>query len=214
MILEADFDGTLVTYKEVETYWFIKHDWEIGFTRPLSGAPEVHYLGHYNKLTPEWQEFFYKLNNPIGFSEEFWKKQWAAYTADNAFITDYKGSLTHADYINRTNLDQPPMEIKCLVCGGNVLKGRVSGQYLYPEYINAFEKPPVGITYQSHPWLIHHATNIKYPYVNPFTSFGGRNTGIPVYYPLIANPLHEVRYPLAWLRKVEVIPNPYVPPMG
>ncbi len=204
--------------------YFIKHDWELQGWRGRNPykAPEVHYLDHYTKLTPAWQNFWFNLNRPSEFSDSYNKTQFAKYTASNAFITDYKGSDLLADYINGTNLDKPPMEIKCLFCGGNVVTGFDDGIYLYPSFLNGMDNPPAPITYKTHPWFIHQATIISIDLpdgkrqINPFVNFGGRNTGIPVYHPFMGNPQKLVKYPLHWVRKLgadEAIPNPYNPSM-
>jgi hypothetical protein len=207
--------------------YFIRHDWEIGdFERSPRNAPEVHYLDHYTRLTYAWQFFWYGLNQPVGYAEAELKRAWLGYTNGKSFITDYKGSDTHTDYVTPSIRDED-MQIKCLFCGGNVVTGKEvkddKGKWwLYPHFLNAFDGPPTGMTYQSHPWFIHHATNIAGDLpdgtrqVNPFTMLGGRNTGIPIYYPFMGNPNKLTRYPLEWLRKLganEPIPSPYNPPM-
>lgn len=210
--------------------WVGLHDFEIpgGFDRSLQNCPEVHYLDHYTTLTEPWQWFWYGQNKPSGFGESEWKRQFGKYTADDAFITDYHGSTTSADYVNGTNLDKDPMKIKLLYTGGNVMTGRLAtfpdGEFLIPSYLNAFAPPPVGMTRLTHPWYIHEATNISnflpgsttQRFVNPFVNFGGRNTGIGVNYPFMGNPEKLARIPVAWLRKLapdEPIPSPYNPPM-
>lgn len=91
-----------------------------------------------------------------------------------------------------------------------------------PEYLDAFKSPPVGMTYKTHPWFIHHATNIAGDLpngtrlVNPFPQLGGRNTSTPVLYPFMGNKNKVTKYPLDYLRKLgdnEAIPNPYNPAM-
>lgn len=213
---------------ERDDLYFLLHDYDIpgGFIRSPRNAPEVHFFDHFTKLYEPWQRFFYGLNNPSGFGESHWKAKFAGYTSSDAFITDYHGSDDFADYINKTNLDKEPMSIKCLACGGNVVSGVMGDdEWFYPNYLDAFKAPPFGITYQTHPQFIHVATNISNDipntngqrYVNPFIDFGGRSTGIPVYYPFMGNLNKTVRYPKAWVRKVlksEPIPNPYNPPMN
>jgi len=208
--------------------YFVKHDYEIGFTRAPRNAPEVHYLDHYTKLTKPWQLFWWNLNRPAGVSDAETKRQFKKYTANDAFITDQKGSDTRADYINGTNLDKEPIEIKCLFCGGNVITGDEVFEggkwWLYPKFIDAFKDPTIyaGMTNESHPWFIHRATNIGNDLpdgtrrVNPMGWFSGRNTGIPDYYIFVGNPNKLTRYPLNWLFKLgvdEAIPNTYNPNM-
>lgn len=225
-------------YKKVEhptgerpPLYFILPDYEINFPRSPRNAPQVHYLDHYTKLTKEWQFAWWGWNRPAGYSDAETKRQFKKYTANNAFITDYKGSDTHADYVNKSNLDRPPMEIKALFCGMNVVTGADDGEWLYPEYMDAFRDPYKeynGVRYadftsESHPWFIHQANvigndipNTNTRRVNPFVNFDGRNTGIPVYFPFMGNKQKFTRYPLAWVRKLgadEPIPSPYNPEM-
>lgn len=234
-MLEAYFPDTKVQYKIFEPptrpqLYFIKHDWEIGgFLRSPSNAPEVHELGHYTRLTKDWQFFWYRLNNPVGFTEAKWKQAWKSYTAGGpvetpAFITDDRGSDTRTDYVSGVMRNED-MEIECLFCGGNVITGREWKDskgvwWLTPEYLDAFNPPPVGMTYETHPWFIHHAVNVAgkvgFQKANPFPQFGGRNTGLPIYHPFMGNKNKLTMYRLDWLRKLsqdEPIPNPYQPAM-
>lgn len=204
--------------------YLILPDWYLpdGFPRNPKNAPQVHYLGHYSKLTKPWQEFWWNLNRPVGFTDAQTKLAFKKYTGNKAFITDYKGSEQNADYINRTNLQAGPMEIKSLFCGLNVVTGTDDGEWLYPAALNATESPPVGTSYETHPWYIHHANIISNDLpdgtrrVNPFLNFGGRDTGIGVLYPFMKMPNKFIRYPTAWVRRLEAdepIPSPYWPEM-
>jgi hypothetical protein len=214
--------------------WVGLHDFEIpgGYDRSLPNCPEVHFLDHYTNLTEPWQWFFYGQNKPSGFTETYNKIQFAKYTQDDAFITDYHGSGTSADYVNETNLDKDPIKIKCLWTGGNAMTGTIDSQdpqWFLPSYLDAFAPPPVGMTRQTHPWYIHEATIISnnlpgggvFPggverLVNPFVNFGGRNTGIGVNYPFMGNRNRVARIHVSMLRKLapnEPIPSPYNPPM-
>jgi len=204
--------------------YLILADWYLpnGFPRNPKNAPQVHYLGHYSKLTKPWQTFWYNLNRPVGFTNAETRAAFAKYTNNKAFITDLKGSDTNADYINGTNLNKGPMEIKCLFCGLNVVTGSDDGEWLYPTALNATEPPPVGMSYETHPWFIHHANIIANVLpdgsrrVNPFVNFGGRDTGIGVLYPFMRMLNQAIKYPMAWVRKLESdepVPNPYWPAM-
>lgn len=230
-MFEAHFANATVNYYEVKTpsrprLYYIKHDYEIGgYFREPRNAPEVHFLDHYTKLTEAWQRFWFGLNSPVGFTSEQLKRAWRGYTNSKAFITDYKGTDLFHDYISHENISEPDPSYKCLFCGGNVVTGdevfENGEHWLYPEYLDTSLSPP-DITYETHPWFIHHATNIANDLddgtrqVNPFTQLGGRLTGVPILYYFGGNKAKQVRYKLKYLRELapdEPIPSPYNPPL-
>ena len=196
--------------------WRVKHFHEIG--RNLYKRPEVFFLtpNHFSILTDPCEYFWYDLNG--GRPADPTARAWRGYTNGKAFITDTQGTERYRDVISGNNLKKESPRIKCLVCGGNVVTGEVVGKNLIvktlrgPKNKQEQVSPPWGMTYENTPWLIHQATNRQNgDVVNPFGHFGGRNTGKPVYYPLVG--WKPVKLPLAWLEEVDEIPNPYNPPM-
>jgi hypothetical protein len=156
----------------------------------------------FNPLNPEWQRYFYslfKLFSRGAFSETTLKAKWASYMWSGRAFTNNFGSDRYRDVINKTHLDMPYMKMEELACGGNVV------EYLGDEIVRANKygekvpwlkvrtldinnKPPTleQYTRQSHPELIHIATNasiIKLPdgtwRVDPFPQLGGLDTPYP-----------------------------------
>lgn len=202
------------------TLYRVKHWYEID--KKLFKRPEVTFLlpNQFSLLTEAYQWWWYSLNG--GRAVDPTAQKWRGYTNGRAFITDNKGTETYRDVISGRNLKKAYPKIKRLVCGGNVVTGTVLGKNLViktlraPRNLKDIVNPPWGLTYETHPWYIHHATNrATGDVVNPFTQLGGRNTGVPVLYPLVGwgNP---AKMPLSLLERIEAgqeIPNPYNPPM-
>lgn len=203
-------------------YYRILYDWEIGKLRNAAPCPAIvnfQQMQH-NSLNKEWQEFWFGLNRTG--NDILDKKAWGLYANSKAFLTDGTGVDTCRNYIDETDPSLPLPKIESKGCQGNVIcavgdpvmlwKGM---WWLQIETLNITKPPPVGMTYQSHPHLIHHATNLAGDGIcNPFPHFGGRDTGIPVLFPVTSK--GPVFYPQKYLAKLSPgspIPNPYTPPM-
>ena len=218
---------------ETKRLYLLKHDWNMGHVRscfkadgsPATGCPEVWFFrpNHYSWLTKEWQYFWFRLNggDPERPAPDD-LRAWRGYTASNAYITDAKGPDIYRDWIGRERLSLEDPKIKCLSCGGNVFAGKEVFDriwYLEPDMLDGTRPPPsFEWIRQNHVWeaVIHDATNTVTgtPIVNPFTHFGGRDTGKPVLNPFVGR--MQVRIPLFMLEKLplgSVRPSPYVPPM-
>ncbi len=120
------------------------------------------------------------------------------------------------DYINRTGLTLPYPKIATLVCARNVLCGEETtmpynaGKIRKGEPVLKVEtitKPVEGLSYATHPHLVHKATIIMdtpapngLRRINPFVEFGGRYTGIDVHVPVISS--RPVYYHLRNLEKL------------
>lgn len=202
------------------TLWRVKHWHEVG--GKLVKRPQVNFFppNQYSILTDAFQYFWFNLNG--GFPCDPNTQKWNGYTNGRAFITDTQGTEVYRNVISGKNLNKGPPRIKRLACGGNVVKGTVSGKFLIVETIKGPKNkqdvvsPPWGMTYENRPWFIHHATNRHQgDVVNPFTMFGGRNTGVPVLYPFMGwgAPLKISLKLLERIEPGQEIPSPYVPPM-
>jgi hypothetical protein len=213
-----------------DVYYVLHDDDMAGYSpdgRSPQKAPEVHKLGgRFVSLYEEYQRFWMSLNmnkaggkvNGLVVDPEY---AFSKYTGAEVAFTDYHDSDTYADYINRTNLKNPTIAIEYITCGGNILLGRklADQRYVEVKYIDANNPPPFGISYWTHPHLIHHATIISEViltgaltgkrYINPFPTFGGRNNPngiIPVYFPIIGLP---IQVPTIEIRKLKLIqPDP------
>ena len=230
--------------------YFVLHDEDIdGYTpegRSPENAPEVHKLGgRFVQIYEDYQRFWFSLNmNEAGakIDEKLVdpKMAFAQYTGAEVAFTDGHDSDEYADYINRTNLDNPTIAIEYITCGGNVLLGRKleDPRYIMIKYIDATNPVPSGMSYWTHPHLIHHATAISNKisagvdkgkrYVNPFATFGGRNNPagiVPVYFPILGLPIQPPTIEIRKLKLIEpdpkgdfvinglryTLPNPYRP---
>ena len=222
-----------VPYESGWDVYLVLHDDDMeGYTvggRSPQNAPEVQKLGgRFVNIYEDYQRFWMSLNMNEGrgaingkvISPEF---AFASYTSAEVAFTDYHDSDTYADYINRTNLDHPTIAIEYITCGGNVVLGRQlpDSRRVEVKYINANKPPPFGISYWTHPHLVHHATVISDTiftgplkgkrFINPFPTFGGRNNPngiIPVYFPILGLPIQP---PTIEIGKLKLIPPD---PMG
>lgn len=167
----------------------VKHDFEI--TGGFKIEPQRH-VG----LNEQWQRFWMSLNmNPTKRTDKYGnivtpENAFAAYTGRAVAFTDRYYSDDYADYINGHNLDQAPIAIEYIICGGAMVMCKPrDDRTMWIQYLDVFSPPPFGITWHSHPHLIYHATNtVNGQYANPFVNFGGRQSDgiVPVYVPLIA----------------------------
>lgn len=204
--------------------YVIRDDWEVGIqradSRPYVRRFQPH---HYSWMTEDIQEFWFGLNrNPANKAVQAWN----SYTNSGAFITNDKGTDRFRNYIDNTNMDKGLPGIQTLGCARNVLAGveiedDEGIMQLEYEYIDSTDPIPAGISYETHPWLIHIAniiTTIRLPNgtykVNAFDHLGGRE-GFPVKFPIMARGLTKMRFPLSQLRKLTIgapLPPVYNPP--
>lgn len=224
----------------MKQFYYVKNDDQMPFyNRPAGstkGLPQVFRLQPFKgtKLTEELQWFWFRLNLTSDVKESL--QAWRAYTAEGvAFNNGSWGLNLCRDYVSGVRLKSPfPFpQLARLICGGNIICGVEVGKQKVPgipkgmdvlkvETINVRRPLPQGINYQTHPWLIHHAT-IIFPEgsnsnvngrrrVNPFPHLNGRE-GRPVFYPLISD--GDVYYPMRMLEKLPLnspLPSPYNPP--
>ena len=149
---------------------------------------------HVVPLNEEWQWFwfghFMKNAGEIMTMEQI-KQKWKALTDDDEAFTNGNGSSTHADYINGTNLSEPPMAEETLTTSGNIglcigEAIRAAGEMWLPFLALDGAKPPPPIRWASHRHLIHTAT-IWYTdtlldgshRIGPFPQLGGRDVPFP-----------------------------------
>ena len=216
-------------------YYRVRPDDEMPFyNRPAgtaSGWPMVFRLEPYQgtKLYSALQWFWFRLNLSSDTNKNV--QAWNAYTADGvAFNNGSWGVNKCKNYITseRLGISYAYPQMGRLICGGNVITGiettltkrqgaLLKGTKVLKVTTIDVRKPlPAGITYLTHPHLIHHATIIRpeieangQKRVNPFPFLGGRE-GLPIYYPLWSD--GDVYYPMRQLEKLPInapIPNPY-----
>lgn len=230
MKLTLTFNDGEITLVAKKQYYRILYDWEIGdgslrAAAPCPGIVNFQQMQH-NNMNEAWQRFWFGLNqtgNPIKDVQA-----WNNYANGQAFITDGYGVDEYRNYIDNPDMTLALPKIEAKGCIGNVVcivgepiklwRGWLWAQI---ETLDITKPPPVGMTHKSHPHLIHHANNLTVREdgyggydVNPFTHLGGRNTGIPVFFPVTSK--GAVYYPLKWLQALPIgapIPNPYNPPM-
>jgi hypothetical protein len=222
-----DGEVTLVSARQ---YYRILNDWEwegggVRAAVPCPGIVNFQQLQH-NDLDEAWQRFWFGLNQSGDHDKDV--KGWNNYANSQAFLTDGYGVDTCRNYIEEADMSLPLPKIETKGCIGNVVcsvgepvKLWQGWMWVQIETMEITNPPPVGITYKSHPHLIHHANNLtgredgRGGYiVNPFTHLGGRNTGIPILFPLTSK--GPVYYPLHLLEKLPLgdpLPSPYNPPM-
>lgn len=215
-------------------FYRLRYDWQAGseyngINRPVEPCPAIinfQQLQH-NKMNEAWQQFWFGLNRTNDLTSDV--RAWNTYTSSLSFLTDGAGTDVYHNYISRKNSGEIDPRIESKGCCGNVIcivghpitlwDGALHVQI---ETLDITLPPPFGITYASHPHLIHHATvltNVNDGHgglvVNPFSHLGGRKSGVPVYFPVTSN--GPVYYPLRYLEKLPsgvAAPNPYNPPMG
>jgi hypothetical protein len=114
-----------------------------------SGVPEVFLLEPIDLTTPipkNWQWFCYALNCP-GITPKQHRQlfDWQrAFTNFNAGY-DNPGGKLHPDVVNDRDLDSPyPLRFdKPRVCGGAILRGKLTGDILAVETLNGNNDPPL-----------------------------------------------------------------------
>lgn len=201
--------------------WKIKSDGELGIIRAIDGVPallpSVHQLSpnHYTPLTRAWQLFWWK-QNPLMSTEKM-----TAVLKNNVCYTNGQGFGIEGDprqnWILNEDIERkqdgtyinglPKME--ALVLGGNVVTGTPDGDKFWPLTLDGTKAPPAGITYQSHPWLIHAGVLSKYSTVTRTWSYRSflQGDGNTVYAPFLAS--RPVWIDMAKLERVSVVPNPF-----
>lgn len=179
------------------------HDFEMGGVRASAPAPETVRLGDssWGVLTRDWQEFWYAAFLRYSPAPETAKAKWAELLHSRTAFTNLgNGSDVLADYINGTNLDQPPMRQDSLTTGGNVVllsgsRRNFGGLLHLGVWCLDRDTPPAVIT-TLEPFFLHRATICRpdgqvWPFPHndgnhvpvPFVSNTGRQAvvlGIPV----------------------------------
>ena len=144
-----------------------------------SGVPEVFLLEPIDLTTPipeHWQWLCYALNCP-GITPKQHRQlfDWQrAFTNFNAGY-DNPGGKLHCDFINGRDLTSPPPWFdKPRVCGGAILRGKLTGDILAVETLNGNNDPPlvwtggdwdayvasVAVWAKEHYWLFFRAVTI------------------------------------------------------
>jgi len=129
-------------------------------TVPTAGCKEY---GEFVPLSEKWQWFWFGLlmtAAPRKSVAEL-KAAWASLTANARALTDQHAVQNgYADYVLGKNLTAPPMSIKCLTMGGNLLKwtGEFSGGKYVVEALDASKDPPMVIDVWEKWWLVHWCT--------------------------------------------------------
>jgi hypothetical protein len=186
--------------------WRVLHDAEMGELW-RSYVPEVFRLSpwHGIQLNRQWQEFTYALNQP-GLTPEKWRVLYdfrRAFTNNGAGYDWNSNNPPKQDWINMrdTNATDLPRFDGPRICGGAVVTGRVDGDWLWLDYLDANNPPPQDVK----PWHKFCAVNVRPDGISKFP----QRAGLDVWIPLIgrqplAIPLENV---VRWTG--EELPNPY-----
>lgn len=221
MIIQAHRGADVKIYSAAVQLYRVKHLFELGPVQDdgqYAGVPEVLYLGHYVTFTRDWQRYGVMINNldPDHPNADALKVS-RVLTSGDRFLCDFHPGH---NYISGDDADLPDPKAKCLIARGNVVTG-IEGKLnsgipvLYVTVLDATKPPDFSIRER---WLNPEATNIVFAsqHVNPFDTLGGRNTGIPLRYPLMGIPSMRPYIRMSELEKLplgSVPPSPYVPPM-
>ena len=244
--MKARFRTSEALYRPVRQYYLVLRDDQIQPTyertglNKLTGAPCVWRLEphSYTLMDKDWQEMFFEVNRTNrGFLQDH-----------KSFITMLESSKSHTNARGIWNLKSEPAKQTAhdwildtgpdvltkyirLILGGNVICGIETIMPFKSGHIQAGQRvlqvetlknPMKGISYETHPHLIHKGTiildrEVKPPHtgwiLNPYPDKGGRNTGLDAYYPVIST--GTVYYPMSQLRKLplgEALPSVYNPP--
>jgi len=229
-MITAVFGGTTALYRPVKQYYRIKQDDELDdYERPsdgeLRGKPAVFRLEehHYTHITEGLQWLWFNLNRNPKFTDQKHRQAWLAYTESSKAFCNSGGIYDQdndqylaRDYINNKGMDLKLPKIATLVCANNVLCGvemtlterqgpLVAGTRVLK--VETIREPITGLSYETHPHLVHKACTIMdtpgpngLRKINPFPEFGGRNTGVDVFVPVISS--RDVYYPLKNLEKL------------
>lgn len=242
--LKAQFRNVSAQYASARQYYLVLRDdqWNPPYKRTglvkLTGAPCVFRMEPFGftYLTRGWQEMFFEVNKTHrGFKEDH--KDFVTMLESSKSHTNARGlwnlksepaKQTARDYIINTG---PMLDVKyaALILGGNVICGEEtempfpSGHIARGEKVLKVEtltKPMMGITYETHPHLIHKGTIILDRLapdggwtLNPYPDKDGRLTGLDCFYPVISE--RTVYYPMKQLRKLPLgkpLPPVYNPP--
>jgi hypothetical protein len=197
-----------------KTLWWIVPD--VGRNRvPLTCQfrPE-----HTGKFTPEMQNFVFNLNR----SDNEIRDRLAFQGYRDTFNT--RGKVR--DHYNAITKEGDPSDLPTVEYNigfaGNVISGieivsdgsigiRAGVKVLKIETIDVNNPLPCGVSYKTHPWLIHHEIICLYEKRNPFPQMGGKDIEpyLPCFTPLWSRaPLY---IEMSKLKKVTDVPNPYNP---
>jgi len=163
-----------------------------------------------------------------GQSEADAKNSWRQLMADDKFTTNKAGSTTHADFINRTNLDKDPMRLMRLATGGAVLKITGSKNIYGVECLEFSAIDAAGdfrqYTPDKFPWLFYQPTNsVREEILNERGVWNGSfceniSDPFPQYNGRAILPIMSVGYPFGYIAKDrvriladdEAFPSPFV----
>lgn len=175
----------------------VLHDKELGeLWRP--NLPEVHPLfdQHFTPFTESWQRLSYEMNTLT-------KNKWTAvYSFERAFTNSNgfgKPGDPRRNYIKMEDLQEPLPKVEALVCGGAVLTGKVSGDYLYVETLNGRNPAPSLDWLLERPWLYFDAITVDSNGTpRRFPQADGRQVLIPLVadrnrYPDVLIPLRKLQ---------------------
>lgn len=192
--------------------WRILHDVELGSVRnvtPTNGAPEVHRLEpyHMTRFFEPWQWLSFNMNQP-GMTPQ----KWTALHNWTTVITNEQGYNKPGDprrnYILGTNLTAEHPKVASLLFGGNVITGRVEGEWLEVETLDARLSPPTLGYILTHRWLYSIGTNVrKDGRVGKLPQGEGRDVLLPIY---ASKPVRFPMNKLVRLADNAPIPSPYL----
>ena len=218
----------------VKQYYVIRQDDQIqkglykrtAYNRPMVFRLEVHKS---MPFTEPLQKFCFNLNRSDDESRDrhIFADCYDTWSTNAGKIRDCR------NYISGEGVGKPDPKWANLVMGRNVVCGEEvvsDGSFgilngvkcLMVETLNP-DSLPSGITYKTHPHLIHHCNIINVASYNglqkvlPFPQMGGKvkEPYMPVYYPLMSR--EKVYIPMWMLIKLPIgskIPNPYNPEWG
>lgn len=179
-----------IYYRFLHAYESPLHDYKPWSKIPTPETVPVEAQGQFVPLTPEWQDFWFHLlerasGGTLNHAELL--EAWASLTLNRRALTD-RHSLENgfADYILQKNLNAPPMSIKCLGMGGNIVRS-VGGYNV--KTLNGSMPPPRIDDVWGDQTLIHWCTELTYNrlpnrtwQVGRFPQLNGR--GVP--YPFVS----------------------------
>lgn len=158
-------------------------------------------------MTRDWQFLAYDLNpgmTPAGFHSLY---KWDRAFSNGGVGYEFPPGPPRRDWISKLDMGARDMRFdKARICGGAIVHGRLNGNTLTVEALDARKKPPTIEWLLDHPWLYFEAITIK-----PDGSNGRfpQNEGRPVYIPLMASGKITVKVdtiregkPYPWLRRL------------
>lgn len=187
--------------------WKVKHDAEMGDLW-RTNVPEVFRLEplHAIPLNREWQLFIKDLNPTM--EPKKWRVLLGYRTAftNNASGYDRLGDPPKQDWVNRrdTNARHLPSFDQPRICGGAIVTGRVEGDRLWLEYLDASKSPPSVASVKL--WQKFCATNVTGKGISRFPQGGGADVWIPL---IARQPISIALSKLERLDMSKPLPNPY-----